>query len=78
MLTEEQGHTFVNSLFHVYDMVLITHLVEKSLRAGIISGKELKYVNSLREKAIAGAQIAAGVDIDSVGSKNDKKTQGEV
>jgi hypothetical protein len=69
-LTDEQGLKPVSG-FNVYDMVLITHLIEKLLRGGNVTGKELSFVAGLRAKAILTANIATGLDIDQI-----IKTQG--
>jgi hypothetical protein len=64
-LSEKQGLTPVTG-FNVYDTVLIMHLVEKLLRGGGVTGRELSYVAQLRDKAVKGADTAVGFDIETL------------
>jgi hypothetical protein len=68
LLTPEQGQTPVTG-FNVYDTVLIMHLVEKLLRCGAVTGRELSFVSELRGKAVNAAQTACGYDIEQLNQK---------
>lgn len=68
MLSEEQGLTEVVGLT-VYDMLIVSHMVEKLLRNGLVTGKELSPVSSLHAKVLRIANEAVGVDLMEVGNK---------
>lgn len=70
MLTTEQGTKELSGI-HVYDGVVITQIIEKLLKSGAVSGKELLYVASLRSKVVAAIQVAVGVDIDNIEQEKD-------
>jgi hypothetical protein len=72
-LTNDQGLTLVTG-FTVYDTVLIMHLIEKLLRGGGVTGRELSYVSALRTKAVEAALLAAGFDIETLNAPQIKKT----
>jgi hypothetical protein len=75
-LTEEQGNRPVSG-FTVYDMVLVMHLIEKLLRNGLVTGKELSYVAGMRAKAVFSAQMASGFNIENLASPSKPPTTEE-
>jgi hypothetical protein len=63
MLTSEQGSADITGL-NVFDGVVITQVIEKLLRSGNVTGKELLYLGSVRTKIITAIESAVGVNID--------------
>lgn len=63
MLTKEQALTPIP--INCYDAVIITQLIEKLLRNGLITGKELAVVAGLRVKLTGTVQQSIGVDLDN-------------
>ena len=72
MLTSEQGTMEIYGI-HVYDGVVITQIIEKLLKSGAVSGKELLFVASLRSKVVAAIETATGVNIDTEITKDNKE-----
>jgi hypothetical protein len=70
VLTKEQALTAIT--INCYDAVIMTQLIEKSLRNGLITGKELSTVAGLRGKLATLILVGVGVDID------DSNLSGEV
>lgn len=64
MVTQEQGFTVLPGI-NVYDAIVVSQLIEKLLRNGLVTGKELGHVASLRNKFHALVKQAVSVDIDN-------------
>jgi hypothetical protein len=64
MLTHEQGFTPINVLT-VYDVVVISQMIEKLLRAGLVTGRELNFVSSIRERLHTAVKQTIDYDIDN-------------
>lgn len=75
-LTQEQGMTPIAG-FTVYDTVLMMHLIEKLLRGGGVTGRELSHVAMLRSKAISATQNAVGFDIEQLNIQTAPKTENQ-
>jgi hypothetical protein len=64
MLTEEQGFAQVQGI-NVYDVVVVSQIIEKLLRGGLVTGKELGHVSALRGKLHKIVQSTIGIDLDN-------------
>ena len=63
MLTQEQALTAIS--INCYDAVIITQLIEKLLRGGLVTGREISAVASLRVKLLGTMKQAIDVDFDN-------------
>lgn len=73
MITKEQGITYVEGLT-VYDVVIMTQMIEKLLRGGLVSGRELSHVTALRTKMIGLIIQCTGFDLDNPTAKKEEVT----
>ncbi len=64
MVTQEQGSKLINGV-NVYDVVLVTQIIEKLLRGGLITGKELGHVFAIRNKLLSLVKNDVGIDLDN-------------
>lgn len=64
MLDTKKGLTGIDGLC-VYDAIVITNIIDKLLKTGAVTGKEVGHVASLRAKATAAVQRAIGLDLDN-------------
>ena len=71
MLTQEQGLAPVKLDLHVYDVVIIAQMIEKLLRSGLVTGKEINYVATVRQKLHASVLQTIGLDIDNPPASED-------
>lgn len=62
MIPEEEGFRTVDGVC-VYDVVLIVQIIEKLLKAGAVSGREVAHVAGLRSRLIDAAS-KAGVGVE--------------
>lgn len=63
MLTQEQALESIS--INCYDAVIISQLIEKLLRHGLVTGKEVATVAGLRMKVLATVKGAIGIDLDN-------------
>ncbi len=63
MLTADQGFKLVNGV-NVYDVMVITQMIEKLLRGGLVTGKELGHVYTIRAKLREMVIQSINVDLD--------------
>jgi hypothetical protein len=70
MITKEQGNTQVEGLT-VYEVIIMVQMVEKLLRGGMVTGRELNHVNTLRGKMVGLVEQYTGFDLDNP-NKGDK------
>ena len=63
MLTQDQGLTLINGV-NVYDVIVVSQIIEKLLRGGLVTGKELGHVSTLRAKLHNLVLQSSGIDID--------------
>ena len=69
MPTPEQ--TLVTIPINYYDAVIITQMIEKLLRNGLVTGRELAAVASLRMKILRMVKQDIGVDLDNPGEQTE-------
>lgn len=65
MLDQEQFHTKIEGVT-VYDAVILSQIIEKALRGGLVTGKELNPVAVVRNNLHSYVQAAIGIDLDSI------------
>lgn len=71
MLTEDQARTPIEGL-NVYDAVIMTQMIEKLLQRGLVSGKELPHVASIRLKLNMAVKIAVAADLDNLADQEEE------
>lgn len=64
MVSEQEGYTTVDGLT-VYDCIVITQIIDKLLKGGLVTGREVGHVALLRAKVIAAAEKVIGFNIDN-------------
>lgn len=63
MLTKEQGETAIS--FTCYDAIVVMQMIEKLLKSGLVSGKELAHVAGLRIMLLNSVHVKTGVNLDT-------------
>ena len=51
---------------NIYDGVVVLQIIEKLLRSGAVTGREIAHVASLRVKIAEAIKAASGQDIDNM------------